>query len=291
MKRHYFSTTISIARKIFNLTEVNEKLDKFSNKIEDGFLITSYDNSEICRVEVSKVYYNFDFTNFSKSIVSEIQKYFSPEKYSLKAASGVQEIRLVGDELFIDNERYEKMISIINSTDKSRALSMNVGLVRVEKGGYPKSYTILTSFSNKHYKSSLPDKIKDFSDNLINFNMDINFHIKTIEDLKNSEVSIIDLAKSLLFNEDGKVIKTNELKLRSLGKRLISYYNLRKHYTLLSNLTANEIGKFGDLKLNSSVIYNAYIELFKDSDVSVIARESRKIIEALELLIPTNELK
>lgn len=282
MKRYFFPTTISIARKVFNLTEVNEKLDKFSNKLENGFLITSYDDREICRVEVSKIYYNFDFTNFSKSIVSEIQKYFTPEKYSLKAASGVQEIRLVGDELYIDNERYEKMISIINSTDKSRALSMNVGLVRVDKNGYPKSYTILTSFSNKHYKASLPDKIKDFSDNLINFNMDINFHIKTIEDLKNKEVSIIDLAKALIFNEDGKIIKTNELKLRSLGKKLIYNYNFRKEYTLLSNLTANEIGKYDDLKINSSIIYNAYMELFKDSDTSIIARETRRIIEALE---------
>lgn len=284
MKRYYFPGSVSITARTFNSTEVNDKLDKFSNKIEDGFLITSYDNREICRVEVSKVYYNFDFTNFSKSILSEIQKYFTPEKYSLKAASGVQEIRLIGDELYIDNERYEKVISILNSTDKSKALSMNVGLVKMEKNGYPKSYTILTSFSNKHYKSSLPDKIKSFSDNLINFNMDIDFHIKTIEDLKNKEVSIVDFAKLLLFNEDGKVIKTNELKLRALGKRLISYYNYRKNYTLLSNLTATEVGKFGDLKINSKTIFNAYLEVFKDSDTSIIGRESRRVIEALEKL-------
>jgi phage terminase large subunit len=77
------------------------------------------------------------------------------------------------------------MISIVNSTDKSKALSMNVGLVKVDERNRPLSYTILTSFSNKHYKSTLPEKIKSFSDNLINFNIDINFHIKTIEDLKN----------------------------------------------------------------------------------------------------------
>jgi hypothetical protein len=279
--RYFFPRAVLITKE-FDSVDINEKLDKFSNKLENGFLVTSYDGREICKVEVSKIYYNFDFTNFSKSILSEIQKYFTPERYSLKAASGVQEIRLVGDELYIDNERYEKIISIVNSTDKSKALSMNVGLVKVEKGQHPKSYTILTNFSNKHYKASLPDKIKSFSDNLINFNMDIDFHVKTIEDLKNKEVSIVDFSKSILFNEEGKVIKSIELKLRALGKKLMNDYGFRKNYSTLSNLTAADLDKITDLKINSKVIYNAYVELFKDSDTSIIARESRRIIEALE---------
>ena len=284
MRRTYFPQRTVTISKNFNDLEVNSNLDKFSNTIEGAWLITSYDGREICRVEVSKIYYNFDFTNFSKTILSEIQKYFTPEKYALKAASGVQELRLEGDELYIDNERYEKMISIINSTDKSKALSMNVGLVRRDKNGRAKSYTILTNFSNKHYKASLPDKIKSFSDNLINFNMDIDFHIKTIDDLKNKEVSMIDFSKSILFNEKGKVVKTVELKLRALGKKLMYEYNMRKNYYTLSNLTAANIDKVEDFKINAKILYNAYVEIFKDSDTSIIARESRRVIDALEMV-------
>ena len=103
MRRNYFPNRSIAITKIFDAAKVNEDLDKFSNKMEDGWLVTSYDGREICRVEVSKIYYNFDFTNFSKSILSEILNYFAPEKYNLKAASGVQEIRLLGDELYIDN--------------------------------------------------------------------------------------------------------------------------------------------------------------------------------------------
>lgn len=284
MKRFYFpQRTISIT-KDFDSTKINNDLDKFENKIEDGYLVTKFDNREICRVEISKIYYNFDFTTFSKSILSEINKYFSPEKYGLKVASGVQEIRLIGDEIFIDNERYEKMISIINSTDKSRALSMNVGLIRTEKNMHPSSITILTSFSNKHYKSSLPDKIKAFSDNLINFNMDIDYHINTISDLKNKEISIVEFAKSVLFDKDGKVVKSMELKLRALGKRLMYNYGYRNEYSTLSNLIASEINKVKDIEFNAKTLYDAYMELFKDSDTSIIARESRRIIEAIENL-------
>lgn len=284
MSRYYFPNRIFAITKEFDAIKVNETLDKFENKVENGFLTTIFDGREICKVEVSKIYYNFDFTNFCKSILSEITKYFSPEKYSLKVASGVQEMRLVGDELFIDNERYQKMISIVNSTDKSKALSMNVGLVKVTEKGTPISYTILTSFSNKHYKATLPEKIKSFSDNLINFNLDINFHIKTIEDLKNKEVSIVNFAKAVLFKEDGKVIKTVEIKLRALGKKLVYDYGFRKNYSTLNNLTAADINKVQDLTINCKVLYNAYVELFKDSDTSIIARESRRVIDALETL-------
>lgn len=283
MARFYFPNRVFAVTKVFDSIKLNEDLDKFENKVENGILTTTYDGREVCKVEVSKIYYNFDFTNFCKIILAEIQKYFTPDKYSLKVASGVQEIRLIGDELFIDNEKYQKIISIINSTDKSRALSMNVGLVKVDSNYRALSYTILTNFSNKHYKSTLPEKIKSFSDNLINFNMDIDFHIKTIEDLKNKEVSIVKFAKSILFNEDGKVIKTVELKLRALGKKLV-YNGFRKNYSTLSNLTENYINKVQDFDINCKVLYDNYIELFKDQDISIISRESRRIIEALETL-------
>lgn len=282
MKRFYFPNRTVAVTKVFDSVKLNDDLDKFDNQIEDGFLVTRYDGREICRVEVSKIYYNFDFTNFSKSILSEIQKYFTPEVYRLKIASGEQEINLVGDELYIDNERYEKTINIVNSTDKSKALSMNVGLVKIEKGKRATSTTILTSFSNKHYKASLPDKIKSFSDNLINFNMNIDFHIKTIEDLKNKEVTIVEFAKSVLFDKNGKVVKSVEFKLAALGKRLMYEYGFRKNYSTLSNLTAADIDKVEDITLNAKVLYSAYIELFKDSSTSVIARESRRVIEALD---------
>ena len=283
MNRRFFYTgrAISVSKE-FDSVKIVDDLNKFENKVENGFLITKYDGREICKVEISKIYYNFDFTSFSKSILSEIQKYFTPEKYALKAASGVQEIRLRGDELFIDNERYEKIISIVNSTDKSKALSMSVGLVRVDKGMLPKSYTILTNFSNKHYKSSLPDKIKSFSDNLINFNMDIDFHIKTIEDLKNKDVSIVEFAKTIMFDDKGKVIKTVELKLNALSKKLRYEYGFSKYYSALSNLTADKIDKVIDFTINAKVLFNAYVEIFKDQDTSIIARESRRVIEALE---------
>lgn len=288
MNNIYFRNRKVSINKDFNIDEINDVLNKFSNKIEDNFLITIYEKNEICRTEISKVYYNFDFSNFTKKILIEIQNYFKPEKYTLKAYGGIQEIILFGDEIFIDNERYEKMISILNSTDKSRSLSMNIGLVKQKKNASPSSYTILSSFTNKHYKSSLPEKIKAFSDNLINFNIDIDYHIKTIDDLKHYDVSIVNLCNEMLYDSNKKLIKSSELKLRALGKKLIFDYGFRKNYVTLSNLISSQINKIEDVKINSKTIYNAYMELFKNSDTSIIARESRRIIENLDKIKNNN---
>jgi len=97
-------------------------------------------------------------------------------------------------------------------------------------------------------------------------------------------VSIVDFAKLLLFNEDGKLIKTNELKLRALGKNLRYKLNFRKYYNTLTNLTADKINGVEDFTINSKVLFDAYIEIFRDQDTSIIARESRRIIETLDSL-------
>lgn len=279
MRHNYFNNSLLIDRD-FNLNDAQDTLSKFRNTVEGGVLTTSYDNRVVAKVDVSKIYFNFDFANFSKTILAEITKYFTPEKYFLSAKGGIQEIRLVGDELYIDNEIYKKMITIVNSTDKSRALSMNVGLVKMSKYDYVQSYIILTSFTNKHYISSLPDKIKDFSDNLINFNINIDYHIKTIEDLKDKNVDIVKLAKSMLYKNDGELIKSMDLKLRALANKLQYMKNYRNDWEIFMNLTSKNMSK--ELIVNSKDIFDAYMVLFKDKDSSIIARESRRMLEALE---------
>lgn len=279
MRRNYFNHSLVIDRD-FNLNDAQDTLSKFRNTVEGGVLTTSYDNRIVAKTDVSKIYFNFDFANFSKTILAKITTYFTPEKYFLSAKSGIQEIRLVGDELYIDNEIYKKMITIVNSTDKSRALSMNIGLVKMSKYNYIQSYIILTSFTNKHYVSSLPDKIKDFSDNLINFNIDIDYHIKTIEDLKYKNVDIVKLTKSMLYKTDGELIKSMDLKLRALANKLQYMKKYRNDWKILMNITSKNISS--ELIINSKDIFDTYMVLFKDKDSSIIARESRRILNALE---------
>lgn len=256
----------------YNLEHINETLDKFTNVQINNQVITSYDGRELCRVSVSDIYYNFDFSAFCKKVVSEIENYFTPEAYLLRVRSGVQELRLVGSEVDINGEVYLKMIGIINSTNKEKALSMNIGLVRKSNV----TGSVHASFRNKHYKSSMPNKIKNFADNLINFNMDIEYHIKTIEDLSQREISFKELVENL-STKDGERIKSMKLKVRGLGKKLYGY-GYWKHRNTLYNPFSETVE---DFNVKAKDVFDAYTELFKNYDTSVIGRETRRILDAL----------
>ena len=196
----------------------------------------------------------------------------------MRVQSGIQEMRLVGGTVMIDNDEYKKFISIVNSTDKSTALTMSIGLYAKKRG----IYSIMTTVRNKHYKGTLPDKIKTFAEKLVNFNMNINVHIKTIEDLKNKRVSFKDFIKSISFKDDGSVLSTVQLKLRALGNKLYYSYNIRDNWKLLFNPEANKFQKYDDFDIDAKTIYDAYMELFKEKDSSIISRETNRIIEALD---------
>lgn len=270
-------TNFNLSNK-YDLIKINETLDKFVNIQKGGNVTTLYDGKELCSVEVSEKYYNFDFSDFCKKVVSEIENYFIPDAYLLRVRSGIQELRLVGSEVDINGEAYLKMIGIINSTNKERALSMNIGLVR--KSNVTSSVHV--SFRNKHYKSSMPNKIQNFSDNLINFNMDIEYHIKTIEDLSKKDIDFRELVDALSTNKDGERIKSMYLKVRALGKKLIE-----NGYSNFVNILRNPFSDTVEqLVINSKDIFDAYTELFKNSDSAIIGRETRRILDALDKCSP-----
>jgi len=233
--------------------------DRFKNVQRDNRIVTTFDGRHICSVEVSDVYYNFGFSKFCKKIVGEIENYFMPLAYRLKVKRGIQELKLVGGEITINGEQYYKMISIVNSTNKQRALSMNIGLIRKESG----SSSVQAYFRNKHYKSSMPDKIKSFADNLINFNMDIEYQVKTIEDLANLNVSFRELVEKLSTNSKGEVLKSMVYRVRAFTKNLETK------------------GLADSDTINAYDAYKAYLELFSEYDSSVSARETHRILRAL----------
>lgn len=274
-------TKLNLAQ-TYDFDKINETLDKFKNIRKRNTIVSSFDGRTLCSVDVSDKYYNFDFSKFCKMIVSEISNYFTPEAYLLRVSSGIQELRLAGEEVDINGDKYLKLFSIINSTNKQRALSMNVGLIRKKN----KSSSVHVSFRNKHYKSSMPDKIVSFSNNLINFNLDVEYQISTIEKLSKKEISFLDLVKNLSAKPSGKFIKSMHYKVRAFGKKLeeYGYYEINT----LRNPFADNVS---DFKVNAVDAHNAYIELFSNYDTTIISRETSRILTAIKSCNYNNQIK
>jgi hypothetical protein len=278
--------------KEFNKSEVLSILDNikiYSN--DNSNIITTYNDKEISNCLVSDKYEIFDFPKFSKMFLIEMQKYFQPETYSLNICRGVQSLTFYGESVIINNQNFKKFISIINSTDKSRALQIVVGLKNVAFNiSVVASYDDTSYIRSKHYKTTMPERIKLFINDLTKFDIDINQQIKLLNDMINKTVSYKDMITKLSYTKDGKITSTVSMRVKNFARNIfLSKYLkdlspeqislLRNSHTLINNLeNVNNI----DIVLPLYESFILYMDSFKNFDASVFSRESKRFLLAIE---------
>jgi len=263
----------------------NLKLSRNNNNI-----LTHYDDRLIANTIVTDKYELFDFPPFAKQVIAEIENYFSPEKYELRITKGQQELRLIGEDILINDHRYRKMFSILNSTDKSRALQINIGLMRYVQSVYINGVIIGDEYSGlrtKHFKATMPERVANFVEILKDFDIIINSQKKALEELANKSVSFKKLATKVALDEDGVMNDNKALKLRAFAKRLLTskidgieglddtqLLLLRNPHFFNKPEYANV-----DFEIPALKALNCWTEVYKLYDSSVIRRETKRIID------------
>lgn len=269
--------------------EVQERIEKFEIRHEGLNISTFYDERLLANVEVSERYWSFDFKNFARSIIEKIGDYFTPNEYTLRINRGAQEIRLVGESVTVKDEEYYKMFNLVNSSDKTRALQMNIGLVHKKSGT---SYVLAVenenaSVSGKHFFKSLPTKLESFFDVLPEFNIIIEKQIASLNKLAEKEVSLKSLYKKLIrTDDDGVVLASDILRIRMLVKSLknanIEWLSdeVSQHVNLLTHYQDFYNSNF-DINVNAKTIMEVFTSIYKNYDSTTIERETRRIFNAL----------
>ena len=112
----------------YNKQELISKIEKISIEREGNTIITKYDGSVINATPVSSRYEIFDIVKYLKSKIDMIEKNFTISKYSFKMTSGRQYLQLISDKIEVGGLEFYKSFYILNSSDKTRRLSFNVGL-------------------------------------------------------------------------------------------------------------------------------------------------------------------
>jgi len=280
------------ARKIEQIYDKNAifgTLDKLALSRKENNILTHFDGRLIANTLVTDKYELFDFPTFAKDVIDEVENYFSPEKYNLRITKGTQELRLIGEEVLINGDRYSKMFNILNSTDKSRALQLNVGLVRFicTNGMVVAADNEYAGLKTKHFKASLPEKVKTFVESLDTFEMNINKQSETLENLTGRFVSFRELAEKIAMDEDGVIKDSAALKLRAFAKKLLSSETDRlvdlhsEQEALLrnTNMFLNPEFKNVDIEMPAYNALNCWIEVYRNYDSSVLKRETNRILE------------
>lgn len=274
----------------YNRAKVIDAMNKLSVEQVGLSVMTSYEDRLLKEAHVSDKYLMFDFPNFVGELIPRVENYFTPSNYLLRMIGGRQELRLIGEQMKINGEVFYRMLSILNSTDKSRALQMNMGLMRLvcTNGLFASVDGEVVSIRGKHYKNSLPDKIEGFSAGIERFKAVTDEQRSLLSDLLGTTVSYRTVANALVRNADNEVVDSKLKKLTRLaGKLLTSDTDRLKTVSeeQLKLLNQPELVLYhkdsGDLELDAYRLFNCYTEIFRANDSGKIKRESDRILDII----------
>lgn len=290
-------TILPISPKRYDSQKIIENFNPLQVTQQNDRVITSYNGSELCNVQVSDRYQIFQVGDFVNRMLPVIEDYFTPSRYIMNLYGGVQELKLYGESFKVNGETYYELLSILNSTDKSKALQINIGLLRqVCTNGMVVSFEDNeVSIKAKHFKKSLPEKVDYFSSKLKDFKLMTQSQVEFINKLdKMDPVSFLEIADGLIVkkNKAGEV-KHNPLgvkRTKEFGKMLIysksdklaidSYRGQRAVLDRPENYVGRKLaGTQKDVQLTAKTAFNCYIEPYKSSDSSILKSECDNILQ------------
>ena len=174
------------------------------------------------------------------------------------------------------------MFTILNSTDRSKALTVNIGLFKMSSNT-PLVIGERSFMYNKHYKSTLPEKVASFVKKMKDFDVILNEQIGTIEKLHTQFVDMKKVAQNMIvkINEEtgAEEIKPSiKMKFEALCKRLVvalrmSTDKLTEEQVKVMRNPISILKTDVVIVLSAIKVFEAYSDLYKDEDSSVIRRE------------------
>lgn len=261
----------------FNYTELLTKLSNIEIKLEGDEVATYYNKRQTSRTKVSNKYEIFDFRPFVIRCINEVQKNYTIDKYTLSVIGGRQEIRLFSEPEIIDGKEFRRTFYLLNSSDKSRALSFSYGLKYddfhfVSKKGtiYKKHYTGITSYVDEHI--DLDDTIFQEQIEVLEKIIGDTIYMSDVQKVI-TESEILDKAKVTLKNNFDKF---RDLLYRD-SRNIISESDREKLKVSWLSKVKKDYIKADDFMIDSFLVFKTYLKLFIRKDAGEIKRESERI--------------
>jgi hypothetical protein len=259
-----------------------EKIKGITIVLEGNEVVTYYNGNEKARKGVSKIYEIFDFKPFVINSINEILETYPIDKYIISLVGGRQEITLFSYPETIKGEVFTRAFYLLNSSDKSRALSFSYGLkhnrfqyVSTTGSIYKKHYKGITEYVEE--RIDLDDKI--FQEQLV-----------LMEKIIGDSILMSNVQKVIIGSD---VLKDSKVSLFN------NFENLKKRLyeaTRCTNLNSGDRSKLkvswlrrtapvdfslpeNDFMIDSFLVFKTYLGMFSTRDASFIKRESKRISE------------
>ena len=270
----------------YNKADLFRKIDAIEIFQQGAQVITKYFGNVINTTPVSNRYEIFDIRSFMKSKIDYIESNFNITFSNLRVRGGIQELILLSDEVEIAGINYYKAFFILNSSDKSRRLSMNLGLYQADNGTYLVSNIKNFSLITKHLKG-ITDKAEVAAQNI---------DVETFDEQINSIRSLVgervmmSQVRNIIVDKDQKVNhnKFDALKnvLRWNSKKLTK----EQVAFLMTPSEKLNITPEIDFSLDAFHIFQAYMNVFRNQDSYVVRKETEKIFKITQCFIREDKL-
>lgn len=272
----------------YNKKELIDKIDKISIEKVGDFVITKYDGRVINTTKVSLRYEIFDIVKYLKDKIELIESNFNISKYSISITKGTQYLKLLSEDIDINGVRFYKSFYILNSTDKSRRLSFNMGLFSENTNLY-----IITGSESSLYKKHLTG-VTMAADNVSLNKESFKEQIGGLESLVGHRV-LFSKVKEVILGENPKDInhrKFDAFRNSTMMSKLVS--NMTKEQMRVLRRPSESIDKIEsgeDFYLDAFWTLLVYLRLFNREDSHTIKNESERIMKITQWAVRNSVLE
>ena len=265
----------------FNLDDIYKRLNKWKAVNENGTIVTYIGGKETTRwTPKTSNYQLINFKEIAKEFIKQVKDHMVVADYQLRIYGGVQELKLFGEKFDFCGEKYQKMATLLSSTDGTRNMKINFGLFRLICTNGQMAKEAGENFNARHLGDN--ERLQE----IMKFNFgDIEKAFGETEDaikrLKDKKINLMTIRDGIIDDKGRnsqkflafvqKLISSKTDRLEKLTKTQIE--NLRSGKDLLK-----KENKF-DFELDAYKAFQCYTELFRAHDSGVQAKESVRILE------------
>lgn len=273
----------------YNKEDVFKILDKISIfKTEGNQVITKFGDRIINTSPVSDRYEAFDISKYLKDKIEVIEKNFNITKYSFHMTRGVQYLKLISDKVEIGGVDFYKSFYILNSSDKSRRLSFNLGLYSESNNFY--SIIKNSGLTKKHLKG-VTKAAEDASVSITDETF--NEQISSMESLVGHKVSLSNISKVILGDNE-KIPAINHKKFDAF-KNAVKFSKVNIDNAQLKTLSTYSekliIDNKNDFFIDAFQVFQLYLRLFNKQDSHIIRNETERIMGITQWAVRNNILE
>jgi hypothetical protein len=277
----------------YNKEEIFKTIDQISiEKNDQNQIITKFGGRVINITNVSNRYEIFDIVKYLKNKIELIEKNFTISKYQLKITNGQQYLQLISDKIEVGGVEFHKSFYILNSTDKSRRLSFNVGLYSHSSNFYMIGANNV-GLTKKHL-TGVTQAAEDASEGLNGESFD-----EQIESLKSLVGHRIQLSKlrQVILGDKEDVPQINHRKFDAFKNSvrfaasdgLIKITNDQRHQLFTESEKITTIQH--DFYIDAFWAFQVYLRLFNKQDSHIIKNETDRIMKMTQWAVRNSVLE